>query len=204
MTIHQDLTEAHALLTNIHGDIAKVLDRLHDQRGGYPTRTTGAAGGTNTTSFLDRPTPDEDPVHLTATEAAALAPDTATTELRLIATDAQAIVRAARRIARIYQPHLEPVPTAPTTNDIPDDWCRSCWRNDHHHTPVALRPNGVPYYAGLCRWCGAFKHEHKGTLPDLELIRIRHTRRITTNDIADWQKRRAAAKAKKAKKTKGA
>lgn len=203
MTIHQDITETYAILSRLHGDLGQALGQLHDQRGGYPTRTTGASATTSTTSFLDRDAPNNDErCTLTAVEAAALSPDTATTELRIVATDAQAMLRAAHRIARIIEPRLEPVPARSTQGDIPEDWCRSCWRNDHHHTAIELRPNGTPYYAGLCRWCGLFKTEHKA-LPDLELLRLRHqARRITTADIDGWKRRRAQTK--KTKKTKGA
>ena len=38
------------VLRRLHGDIAQVLDRLHDQRGGYPARTVGATATTSTES----------------------------------------------------------------------------------------------------------------------------------------------------------
>jgi hypothetical protein len=68
---------------------------------------------------------------------------------------------------------------------LPDiDWCRSCYRNDRHHQPIERDREGHPYFAGLCRWCGAFKAEHQ-IEPPLELLRARHLgQRITTRMVA--------------------
>lgn len=67
---------------------------------------------------------------------------------------------------------------------LPDvDWCRSCYRNDRKHEPVGRRPDGTPWYAGLCRWCGDFRAAH-GVEPPVELLQKRHIgQRLSTRDV---------------------
>lgn len=64
-----------------------------------------------------------------------------------------------------------------------DGWCISCWRDDQHLTPIALRPSGQPYYRDRCRACGEWKAEHGQDPPKL-ILELRHAgRRITTADV---------------------
>jgi hypothetical protein len=63
-------------------------------------------------------------------------------------------------------------------------WCTSCYRNDHQHEPVGTRPDGRPYYIGLCRWCGDFRAAHGQQLPPLDLLKARHSgKQITTTMV---------------------
>jgi hypothetical protein len=52
-----------------------------------------------------------------------------------------------------------------------DGWCVSCFRDDEL-LPIALRPNGQPFYKDLCRWCGEWKGAN-GELPPMDVLRAR-------------------------------
>lgn len=78
---------------------------------------------------------------------------------------------------------------------ITDGWCTSCFRDNGHLHPIALTAAGVPFYRGLCRWCGEFKAKN-GTLPPLELLIPHHEgRRVTVPMV-----QRAMARVRKRKK----
>lgn len=66
-----------------------------------------------------------------------------------------------------------PAPKVSDDDGFARDWCRSCWRIDRTCTPVTRRASGEPYYAGLCRWCGALRGElrmKETTLPPRALV----------------------------------
>jgi hypothetical protein len=67
----------------------------------------------------------------------------------------------------------------PRSVTAPEDWCTSCWRDNHNDTRVTRRDGGrgAPYYAGLCKWCGDFKAEH-GQVPPMALVRAHHVGRV--------------------------
>lgn len=76
-----------------------------------------------------------------------------------------------------------------------EDWCRSCWRDRKYHEPVGRKATGVPYYRGLCRWCGQLARDLGVVLPPLELVERKHRgERITEGMVAEAK---AAAKAKR-------
>jgi len=72
----------------------------------------------------------------------------------------------------------------PSATTAPDGWCASCWRDDHAHQPITVRGvTSIPYYAGVCQWCGDFRARYK-SLPPLAILRLRHQgRRITETVI---------------------
>lgn len=77
---------------------------------------------------------------------------------------------------------LEPRDTAAPT--APPGWCTSCWRDDRTHVEVTCRPDGQPYYADLCRFCGSFRREY-AQLPPLKILKAHHQgRRITGTLLA--------------------
>lgn len=65
-------------------------------------------------------------------------------------------------------------------------WCMSCWRNEQQMVIIETKKStGLRYYRDYCRWCGAFKAEHK-IEPPLEILRLHHDgRRISESDVAD-------------------
>lgn len=100
------------------------------------------------------------------------------------AADHAELIRLAHQLPRLVA-LVDRYETRPGRGaSLPDiDWCRSCYRNDRHHQPIERDREGHAYFAGLCRWCGAFKAEHQ-VEPPLELLRARHLgQRITTRMV---------------------
>lgn len=55
-----------------------------------------------------------------------------------------------------------------------EEWCRVCWKDNKHCTPVTLKPGTrTPFYRGLCRWCGQTRREIGGD-PPTWLVAMRH------------------------------
>lgn len=75
-----------------------------------------------------------------------------------------------------------------------DGWCVSCYRDHGHLEPIEKKPNGTPYYVGLCRWCGQFKAK-QGVVPPVELLSPRHQGKRITEAMVQ----RAMAKRRKKK-----
>ena len=76
-----------------------------------------------------------------------------------------------------------------------EGWCRSCWRDEQHMTPITLRPTGEPYYRDRCAWCGEFVAAY-GQEPPVAVLRKRHEgRRISEEDIARALQRTRSNKA---------
>lgn len=192
MTIQADLEHAHTSLTQILNGVRSALVALNDANGaGYPSRASGSQPSTATTPARSD---DEAGVVLTRPEQIMEAtlehrPDPAAQD--------RARLEAAARSARIatttildvvtrYQ-HPMPVRIKPSEAEIPDDWCRSCWRDNQHHSPITLRPTGEPYYEGKCKWCGQFEKAHKRPVP-IEILRVRHQGRRVTMQMIDAHK----------------
>ncbi len=196
MTIKADLEHTHSTLTELLNGLDSALNALHDATGaGYPAKASGAAStpGTVVGRYVEH---DDDTGRVTLTlperimdQAQQRRPDPAQADLaQLSAAAATLRVEAARALdalAKYQRPVPRRIPRADT--EIPDDWCRSCHRNNQHHTPVSLRPSGEPYYAGLCRWCGDFRKAHKYDVP-LEVLRVRHQGRRVTLQLIDTHK----------------
>lgn len=215
MTIQADLAHAHLVATQLLDGIASALCAIDDGiDGGYPARTSGATnnGGRNpiTTDPTD-PTDRGATVQLTGPERAAEAAlagdiDQALADRDAIAHHAHQARVHLEAVAKVLAPYQRPAPRKPAQDDAPDDWCTSCYRDNHHHTPVTLRPGRggkppAPYHVGLCKWCGDFKNAH-GRLPSLEILRHRHQGKRITTRMLDTQKP-VKPKAPKAGRKKG-
>lgn len=197
MTIQADLEHAHASLTEILSGIEGSLTALHDANGaGYPTKASGAASspGTIVGRYIDGPEDDSRSTTLTLPErimdhAQQHRPDPADSDLAQLSKAAADLRRASTRALNVLAKYQRAVPRHTPKADIetPDDWCRSCHRNNQHHTPVSLRPTGEAYYVGLCRWCGDFRKAHKYDVP-LEVLRVRHQGKRVTLQLIDTHK----------------
>lgn len=111
----------------------------------------------------------------------------------------------ARVVAEIEQ-IVDLYPTAPVERAAVDDpgpgdeWCRCCWKDRKHCTPITLRPDGQPFYRGLCRWCGQTSKD-LGAEPPTWLVAKRHRgERITEGMMA--KARSEVPKGKRKAKTK--
>ena len=130
---------------------------------------------------------------------AGIGPDRAAGDLkrmrRLIETAIAALDQAAA-IAGSYptgaevSPEVEPTPG--------EDWCLACWKDAKYHSPVALRPDGMPRFKGLCRWCGEFRQTNRFE-PPTWLLALKHRGERITDGMVDKAKeehRRLHPKAK--------
>ena len=124
---------------------------------------------------------------------AATTPDVAAAALRTVDVAVAGAALMARLLAvevTAWSPYTSATERPdPTAAVAPDGWCSNCWRDDHRHEPVGVRPGGTaPYYAGLCEWCGRFRAVHK-YLPPVELVRIHHSAspRVYDRDIARYK-----------------
>ena len=99
----------------------------------------------------------------------------------------------------------------------PDDeigtvWCRSCWKDNKTCEPIALRKEGKPYYAGLCRWCGRTRaliggnrldpSDQRGDPPTWMVAKHHSGERITQGDIDKATKAVPKATSKKGRRRK--
>jgi hypothetical protein len=119
---------------------------------------------------------------------AATRPDPAARTLHNIDQRALTIATAAQtlaaELARWAPPSSEMQRPDPGSATAPDGWCTSCWLADQAHVPISRRPDGTPYYAGLCRFCGTFKAEH-GRIPPAPVLRERHAGKRITQTLID-------------------
>lgn len=213
MTIQADLQHAHATSTIIMDGIDSAIVALHDTIGaGYPSKASGATGSTVTHELVKDPTDPTDRgsyIQLTRPEmimegVVMERPDPGAEDLAALAHHAAAARSALTAAARIIERYQRPTPrNHRTDSEAPDNWCSSCWRNAQHHTPVTLKPKSdVPYYAGLCRWCGQFETAHK-KLPPLEILKAHHQGKRITMDMIDSAKPVRPTKKPKKKNRKG-
>jgi hypothetical protein len=85
---------------------------------------------------------------------------------------------------------VEPIEPATLTGPG-EEWCRSCWKDDHYCEPITVDRHGHAYYAGLCRWCGDFNAAN-GFEPPTWILEARHRgERITSTQIREEKRRRA-------------
>lgn len=93
------------------------------------------------------------------------------------------LARTSADLRRLVAIHAEATPHQPrrlqgkdmlASQIAANGWCESCWRDDHRLVEIETRSDGAPYYRGLCRWCGGWKHE-VGHLPSVEQVRQHHT-----------------------------
>lgn len=198
VTIQADLEHAHVNLTQILDGLAAAIRAISDASGGagYPARASGATATPSNGTFVTDPTDPTDPgntIALTRPEqimeaALARTPDEAHRDLTDLATQAHHALTATNRAVAILTRYQAAIPArSKAADDCPDDWCRSCWRDNQHHSPVTLRPTGQPFYAGLCRWCGDFEAAHKRR-PSIEILRTRHQGKRVTLAMIDAQK----------------
>lgn len=131
--------------------------------GGTPITTTDPTGDAATT-----------------TDQAATAQHDIDRRITTLATFSRALLD---ELTRWQPPSTDMQHPDPTSATAPDGWCTSCWRDNRTHEPITTRPDGTPYYTGLCRFCGGFRTEYR-QLPPLAILRLRHTgRRITETVI---------------------
>lgn len=186
MTIESDLHLVADILVHgrLDGDhrspaveprLASALDTLNGWMPGFPSSAAGFAEHGRTTS-CEHTEPCDCDVALTGVESLATGlPDTAVGMLRELTVKARRMARDASAVERIVDRLRVEKRTAAADMALPDDWCTSCYRDDQRFEPVTLRPDGAPYYKGLCRWCGRFRAEH-GRLPTDSIIKHHHTR----------------------------
>lgn len=88
---------------------------------------------------------------------------------------------------------------------IADGWCTSCYRDNGYLEPIGTKPDGTPYYRGLCKWCGEFKARNKKQLPPENILRWRHEgRRITPQMEEREMAAQRAVQAKRKHRRRGA
>lgn len=196
MTIQADLEHAHASLTQILDGLASSLVALHDATGvGYPSKASGAQStpGTTVGRFVD----DDSTAGVVLTlperimdDALQHRPDKAGVDRDELAAAAAQLRRASTRALDVVARYQRVVPTRQRMSEaeVPKDWCRSCYRDHQHHSPITLRPgSGVPFYTDLCRWCGDFNRAHK-RLPSIEILQVRHQGKKVTMQMIDAQR----------------
>jgi hypothetical protein len=102
------------------------------------------------------------------------------------------------QVLALYPPHAIRAERAKAAGG---EWCQSCYRDSQFHEPVSFRPErsgGEPYYAGRCRWCGAFRAVHRMD-PPVKLLRLHHEgRRLYERDVLEAvaEERRLATETK--------
>lgn len=120
----------------------------------------------------------------------ALVRDRAREDLGNLARLAKHVYGCARLLDDIATRHAA-IPAPATPDTAPAGCCRSCWRDDGYREPIAVRPDGSPYWKGRCRWCGAFEAEHRIAVP-LQVLRARHRgERVTTAMVAKYLPKKA-------------
>lgn len=146
---------------------------------------------------------------------AAVARDQAARDQRALLHRMQELVSVGTRMLGVVAGY----PTSPSELEHPtlDDevgttWCRSCWKDEKYCEPVSARPDGKPYYVGLCRWCGRTRKaiggdrlvasDQRGDPPTWLVAKHHRGERVTPGDIARAAERVPAA-AKKAAAKKG-
>lgn len=177
MTIELDLTTAHELAKGLDPvRVGRVLQSIHDARGGYPARASGTEGGGG--GLIDD---DGYPYRNTAVEASVIEPpvDVAALDYRTLERKARRLLselQAVTDIANRYAP-LTLVADSSRPADPDDDvgtiWCEHCYTNNRHLEPVGTRPDGTVYYKRLCRACGQWRGIH-GKLPPPAILKKRH------------------------------
>jgi hypothetical protein len=167
-----DIAEAEARLRIATGYLRDAWRRLGEQEPSIPTRNGGTPPENTPERFVSW---DEQQRDRRALEDAAKAAFLKATVVYDVAT-------------RWGQPLHER-----QSVDSPDEmWCKSCWRDDKHHEPVA-----IGRYKTWCRFCGDWKAAHK-RLPPVEILEARHSgRRITSTMVekalANQRKKRKKA-----------
>lgn len=197
---------AHAALTDIVPSFPSFLAQLDDCRSGYPAKASGA------TSEPGQSLPSSDGgvyVALTGPEAIMEAfleakPPVPDVDARTVSTLVDRIGKDVAQLEQLVARYPGRPLVSPTTEEAPEDWCASCFRDGQHHEPITLDRHGVPKYAHLCRWCGEWQTRFK-ELPPVNLLQRRHQgRRITSADVDNYERdlRRRRAKKKNKKRNK--
>jgi len=180
-------------------ELPAVLHLMRDHQAGQPraqSLTPSTAGGDWVDDDVERPTGHHDP-----TGDAAVRPDRAVSDQRQLHRHVEAAIShidAAIAVANGYPTQaVEPADVEPTPGS---ELCKSCWKDRKYCQPVTLRPDGVPYHSGLCRWCGEARKSIGADPPTWMLERRHRGERITTTMI---EKAKAEAQAQKIHKSKG-
>lgn len=127
---------------------------------------------------------DEDQIPITITDptgdaVVALLERTGISDLTIfkgLLDDIEAESGALVDLLRLATPHMPAADKQHLVEQglIDDGWCISCHRDNDYFEPIPKKPDGTPYYRGLCRWCGEFKAKNKKQLPPLILLRAHH------------------------------
>jgi hypothetical protein len=165
-----------ARLCEQHGDllgakVAAAVTKLHEQTGGYPSRSSGSDGGgsADATSTTERRALSNQR-DAAATDLANLADLLATAERALI--DVLDICRRADPRRRLT---TTDVGVAARLAEAGDIWC------DHHLTLGRMTPRKGDHRN--CGWCDSFRQAN-GSLPPKPLVEMHDQgKRITSADI---------------------
>jgi len=215
-------TVAAESIDRVWGTIPDRLALMFRWMAGQPTAASTEPGGGNTPMWCDRHQRDAflcwkddqfcggKPYRpgLDPTGEAAIQTDKAAADHRRVLKLLALRTRTDRELVQVlllYPPHAIRAERAKAAGG---EWCQSCYRDGQYHEPVSFRSarsGGEAYYSGRCRWCGAFRSEHRID-PPVRLLRLRHEgRRITVADVTDAiaDERRLAAEEKTKAKSKG-
>lgn len=137
------------------------------------------------------------------TGSAAVIGDRAAENMRLLRREVEQLQLLLHRVVKLTAPypteHLEREFVEATPGD---EWCRSCWRDDKHCEPITRKPNGRPYYDGLCKWCGSFRAEH-GCNPPVVLLQRRHRGEVIRSTMVAQALKEARSESAKPRSKKG-
>lgn len=176
------LAEALMAADRLQLELPALLHLMRDHQAGQPRAQslTPSSGSSYIDDDTERPTGHHDP-----TGDAGIAPDQAARDQREIRRHLQlamAHLDQAIGIGHSYPSQAGPQPEIDATPGT--DWCRCCWKDDHYCEPIPVDTEGVPYYRGLCRWCGAFA-SREGFEPPTDLVVLKHRgERITAPMVA--------------------
>lgn len=155
---------------------------------------------TDGTKVDTTPDPDEPPTgHHDPTGNAGIGPDRSAADLRRMRRLIEAAINALDQAAGIAANYPTQAAMLPDLEPTPgEDWCRCCWKHDKVCQPVTTRPDGSPYYRGLCRWCGQWTKTLGGE-PPTWMVRMRHRGEVITEGHAAKAKAEVARLKPKAK-----
>ena len=192
------LPAADLALVTLDGEASTAHDRQHlelpatmhlmrDAMAGQP-RAASYTPPSGPSSDRDDPGAADGEVatgHHDPTGDAAISGDRAAKDLRRLRFLVDQRVRITMEldalIASYPTQHQQSADVEPTPGE---DWCLACWKDAKYHSPVALRPNGLPRFKGLCRWCGEFKAVNRFE-PPTWLLALRHQGERITEGMVD-------------------
>lgn len=163
-------------------ELPALLHLMRDHQAGQPRAQslTPSTGSSHIDDDAERPTGHHDP-----TGDAAITPDRAAHHQREIRRHLELAITHLSQAITIGQSYPSQATEPEDIEATPGkEWCRSCWKDRKYCEPITMRPDGQPYYRGLCRWCGAFA-SREGFEPPTDLVVLKHRgERITTPMVA--------------------